>query len=357
MELGARLQLVPVAGWSPDLPPTGGDDLLGRHTEPVDADVAVHFMMPDRCRPVPGLPNVNYTMFEATRIPPSWVERALEHDLVIVPSETCRRAWQDSGVPAARLRVCGLGVDGAFFAGPATPLDLADHRGRPVRSYRTRFLHVGELRPRKNHLGLLRTWLRATSSGDDAILVLKSAAPPHLVAAFRQDVARMVNRAGREFSDAAPVLFVNDVFDDQQMRALYRMATHYISMSHAEGWDMPMMEAAASGLSLLAPDQPTYRGYLGQSDADWIRCHEADVHFEGQAGSEDLAYFRGLRWWQPDEADAARLLASVIASGRGCPPPTRRMLTDFTWARASHRLLGLLGELCLPGRAIRVADS
>jgi glycosyltransferase involved in cell wall biosynthesis len=357
IQLGVDVQLIPLPGWSPDLPSTIADDLLSRHTKPVDADVAVHFMMPDRCQPAAGLPNVNYTMFEATRIPPTWADRARDHDLVIVPSETCRRAWRGSGVPAARLRVCGLGVDAAFFAGPAAPLDLADSRGRPVHSYRTRFLHVGELRPRKNHLGLLRTWITATTSDDDAILILKSAAPPHLVAAFRQDVARMRERTGREFSDAAPIVFVNEVFDDLRMRALYRAATHYISMSHAEGWDMPMMEAAASGLSLLTPDQPTYRGYLGPSDADWIGCQEAGVHFEGQAGIEDLAYFHGLRWWQPDEADAARLLADVIATGRGCPPPTQRLLTEFTWARASQRLLDLLGELCPPRSPIHAAGS
>jgi glycosyltransferase involved in cell wall biosynthesis len=348
IELGARLQLVPVAGWSPDLPPFRDGDWFGRHTEPVNADIAVHFMMPDRCRPVPGLPNANFTMFEATRIPPAWVERSREHDLVILPNQTCREAWQDSGVPATKLRVCGLGTDGAFFARPTPPLDLVDHRGRPVRGYRRRFLHVGELRPRKNHLGLLRTWLRATTSEDDAVLILKSVAHPHLATLFGQDVAGIQEQIGRRFGDAAPVVFLNEVFDDDQMRALYHTATHYISMSHAEGWDLPMMEAAAAGLSLLVPDQPTYRVYLGPSDADWIRCSQVDVHLEGRAGIEDLSYFRGLRWWQPDEADAAELLARVIASGQSRPPPTRKIVTDFTWLRASQRLLGLLDELRAP---------
>jgi hypothetical protein len=92
----------------------------------------------------------------------------------------------------------------------------------------------------------------------------------------------MREQAGRDFADAAPVLLINEVLGDRQLRALYRTATHYISMSHGEGWDMPMMEAAA-----------------------------------------------------------ARVIADVIASGRRRPPPMRRMLTEFTWERASRRLLGL----------------
>lgn len=343
--LGARLQLVPVAGWSPDLPASVGAEWLDRHTRELDADVVVHFMMPDRCRPVAGLPSANYTMFEATRIPAAWVERARMHDLIVLPNERCRDAWADSGVPASRLRVCGLGVDGASFALPGPPLDLAGPRGRPVRSYRRRFLNVGELRPRKNHLGLLRTWLRATTSDDDAILVLKCVAPPHLVAQFAEDVARMEASAGRSLSGAAPILFVNERLDDAGMRALYRSATHYVSMSHAEGWDLPMMEAAAAGLSLVAPDHSSYRSYLEPPDADWIPSPEVDVQLEGRAGAEDLAYFAGLRWWQPDEAAAGELIARIIASERMRPPPIRRLLTEFTWARASQRLLDVLSEL------------
>jgi glycosyltransferase involved in cell wall biosynthesis len=343
--LGARLQLVPVADWSPDLPELPGEQWFDRHSEELDPDVVVHFMMPDRCRPISGRRNANYTMFEATRIPPAWVELAREHDLIVLPNDSCRDAWHESGVPASRLRVCGLGVDGAFFARRVPPLDLVDAGGRPLRSYRRRFLHVGELRPRKNHLGLLRTWLRATSPNDDAILVLKCVAPPYLVNQFAQDVARMQALAGRKLSGAAPIVFVNQQLGEDEMRALYHSATHYISMSHGEGWDLPMMEAAAAGLSLITPDHPSYRFYLGPSDADWMPSREVDAQFEGRAGIEDLAYFDGLRWWQPDEAAAGELVAHVIASDERRPPPTQRILSEFTWTRASQRLLDVLYEL------------
>jgi glycosyltransferase involved in cell wall biosynthesis len=341
--LGVRLQLVPIGAWSPELP--SSDTGLQAHCEEIAADVAVHFMMPDRCRPVPDLPNANYTMFEAARIPADWVERARDHDMIITPTDPCRDAWEASGVPASKLRVCGLGVDGAFFARPSPPLELASPAGRPVQSFRRRFLHVGELRPRKNHLGLLRTWLRATTSDDDAILVLKCSGPPSLMALFVEDVARMQRRLGRNLADAAPILFVTQTLEDHEMRALYRSATHYVGMSHGEAWDMPMMEAATAGVSLLAPDQPNYRVYLDPSDADWIPCHEVDALPEGMAGIEDFTYFRGLRWWQPDEAAAAELIARVIGSAESRRPPTDRMLEEFAWARASERLLELLREL------------
>jgi hypothetical protein len=49
------------------------------------------------------------------------------------------------------------------------------------------------------------------------------------------------------------------------MPGLFAAASHYWSMSHGEGWDQPMIEAAASGLRLIAPRHTAYLEYL---DAD-----------------------------------------------------------------------------------------
>jgi glycosyltransferase involved in cell wall biosynthesis len=284
-------------------------------------------------------------MFEATGIPLQWRERARGFDLIIVPNESCRTAWDNGGVPRSKLRVCPLGVDGAFFSQPVAPLALRDARGRPVSSYRQRFLNVGEVRPRKNHLGLVRTWLTTTRSDDDAILILKCAVPAFLMDDFQADVERMLARTGRSYDDAASVLVLNGVFSDEHMRALYHSATHYVSMSHGEGWDLAMMEAAAAGLRLIAPDHSSYRTYLERADAEWIPADEVQVSFEGRVGREDLEYFRGLSWWQPDEAAAGEIFAKIIRGGEARRPPTERLLREYGWHQASRRLLAVLQEL------------
>lgn len=344
-QLGVQLQISPVDSWSPELPRTEDLDWFDALAADVDPDVVVHFMMPDRCQPEPGKPNANYTMFEATRIPPRWRDLAGDFDLIIVPTESCLAAWSESGVSASKLRVCPLGVDGAFFSQPVPPLALKDGSGRPVGRYGHRFLNVGEMRPRKNHLGLLRTWLTATRRGDDALLILKCPMPAFLADDFQADLADMQARVGRRFDEAAPVLFLDGVYTDSDMRALYRAATHYVSMSHGEGWDLPMMEAAAAGLSLIAPDHSSYRSYLRRTDAEWIPAREVEVSFEGRIGREDLAYFRGLSWWQTDEAEAAAIFARIIQGSPPLQPPTERILTEYGWDQAARRLLEVLQEL------------
>src|SRR5262245_24880408 len=71
---GVAVRLVDVPQWSPvKLAPDQRDPWFDTLGAPVEARTVLHFCMPHQVRSTPGLLNVNYTMFEATRIPASWV--------------------------------------------------------------------------------------------------------------------------------------------------------------------------------------------------------------------------------------------------------------------------------------------
>ena len=72
--------------------------------------------------------NVNYTTFETTRIPQSWIKHSLSHDLVILTSDSAKKAWMAGGVPEERLKVCPLGVDPQRFHPGVEPLDMGSQR-------------------------------------------------------------------------------------------------------------------------------------------------------------------------------------------------------------------------------------
>jgi hypothetical protein len=137
--------------------------------------------MPHQMLVEPGLVNVNYTMFEATRIHPSWVAQARTYDLVIVPNEFCREIWRRSGAPRDRVAPCPLGIDTELFGRPAAPRPL------PA-SGRVRFLNLSEVNRRKNLGALIRVWQRATTPEDDALLVLKLATDDGGLEQFRAEI-------------------------------------------------------------------------------------------------------------------------------------------------------------------------
>jgi glycosyltransferase involved in cell wall biosynthesis len=345
IKLGVAVELRHVEGWSVELPPSQRESWVDRLGAPVGATTALHFVMPPRAAPVPGMRNVNYTMFEADRIPPAWAARAADHDLIVVPTAASREAWLAGGVDERRVVVAPLGVDADFFSRPVAPLPLMTASGRWAMAYSTRFLSVAELRPRKNLLGLLRVWIRATRPDDDAVLILKASAfRPHVVPQFLADVDAMQVALGRRLIDAAPVVLLAELLPDPYMPALYRTATHYVSVSHGEGWDLPMMEAATAGLQLIAPRHTAYVEYLRDDEVEFIPARPARARFEGRVGAEDAAFFERSSWWDPDEhaaTDAIRRAIDGLATPKSSP--AARIADEYCWERSACRLLDAMG--------------
>jgi len=130
------------------------------------------------------------------------------------------------------------------------------------------------------------------------------------------------------------------------MPSLYCTATHYFSMSCGEGWDQPMMEAAASGLQLVAPRHSAYIDYLDDSIAHFLPARLQPAEFEGSMAGEDRIFFEGCSWWVPDENAAAATLRGLID---GSLPPTQpaapRIRERFTWSAATRSLIEILLEI------------
>lgn len=343
---GLPVQLTPLDGWSAALPPESRELWFEKLRAPKETDVALHFTMPTLSRPRRASRNVNYTMFEADSLPREWVARAADHDRIFVPTRCCFETWRNSGVAEEQLRVVPFGVDGRFFSRPARPLPLLLPDERPVASFAHRFLNIGDLRPRKNHLGLLRAWANATRRGDDAVLLVKLSASSAALHLFQADVAELQQRLGRSLSDAAPIVFLNRMLTEGELRSLYASATHYISLSCGEGWDFPMTESAAAGLQLIAPRHSAYCEYLGEEEALWIPAARTPAVIEGRAGAEDRRWFAGTSWWRPDEEAAAGTIRAAIDSHVRAQSPAMRICRDLGWDRAAARLHEMLIELC-----------
>jgi glycosyltransferase involved in cell wall biosynthesis len=337
---GVELELEDLPEWGPaKLPPHLQDPFFNTLGNPVDARVVVQFCMPHQIQHHVRLVDVNYTMFEANRIPAHWVRRSQRCDMTVLPTESSRRAWAGSGVPADRLQICPLGIDPARFDGSAQPLDLPWHEPKPIRNHRMRFLNVSELGPRKNLVGLLHAWLLATTDEDDAVLILKLGdyAPGRRERLYR-DLVTVERQVGKTLGEAAPIHFVYDVYSDDEMLGLFAAATHYISLSHGEGWDQAMMEAVASGLVPVAPVHSAYLTYLDATIAHLIPSREVPVVFDD--GDELKALFAGASWWEPDVDEAAALVRALIDGRAGAIVSGRRyILSAFTWEKATARLL------------------
>lgn len=343
--LGAKVDLQDIPDWGPSiLPYEQREPWLERLPRLASVRAVVHSALPTYVVPTPWTPDINYTMFEATRIPNEWAQAHHAADLVVVPTEHSRRAWVDSGVPESKLRLCPLGVRTDLFRPGVPPLPIEDSRGRPVTTYGRRFLNVSAVGARKNLEGLMRVWLRATSALDDAILVIKAGSHnantrAHLDSAIRGAEAG----AGKRLHQAAPIEFVNVMLPDADMPRLFALGTHYVSLSFGEGWDLPMSQAAAAGLRLIAPRHSAYLDYLDDDVASLISAREVPAAFPDDPWM--AALFAGTNWWAPDEDEAVELVRQALAGDDEPAASARdRMVTRFTWEHAAARLLEIIAE-------------
>jgi len=233
-------------------------------------------------------------------------------------------------------------------------------RGRPFGSRRTRFLNVSDITTglRENLGGLIGTWIAATGADDDAVLALKwyhHGGPDVARSQFEETVSNVERIVGRSAADAAPIELVTDWFAEEAMPGLYAACTHYLSVSNGEGWDLPMVEAGAAGLRLIAPDHSAYRAYLNETIATLIPSAPAPVHPRDWLGGDGDDLLLGIRWWKPD-LDAARDAVTDAIAGRDAYRSLARdtMLREFSWERAAERLLAILGDDAERREAARV---
>jgi glycosyltransferase involved in cell wall biosynthesis len=105
-----------------------------------------------------------------------------------------------------------------------------------------------------------------------------------------------------------------------------------------------MLEAAASGLRLIAPDHSAYSTYLDGSVARLIGSREVPCLFSGW-GLVQL-FFHSAKWWEPDEREAILAIRSAIDGKDVSTGLARdRVIREFTWERATRRLIVLLDAL------------
>lgn len=310
------------------------DPFFDGFERPVRARALLNFVIPSLAESVPGLDSILFSMSETRTVPPDCLSYSLRHRHLIVPTPSSAEAWMRVGFPEERVHLCPLGVHPRPLSSGIAPRAVSDGRGRLLADYRTRIVNISDLTLRKNLDGLLRVWLTATRADDDAALLLKigKGVPGEdaRIGAFLASVAASI---GKPLTAAAPVFVLSGAFSDDEMTSLLAAATHYWSMSHGEGWDLPMTQAGAMGLTLIAPRHSAYTAYLDDGVALMLPVRP----------SPGRRPYVGLEWWSPDEDAASDIIARVIREGAAPPRSARdRLSAEFSWERAGGRLIEVL---------------
>lgn len=238
----------------------------------------------------------------------NWLLRACAQraDLVIAISHAAASELTEHyRIPRERIRIVPLGVHPRWFERPAErTIDEALARRGLRPGY---VLHVGTLQPRKNLDALLTAYERLPSS-------IRRERQLVLVGKYGW-AAQSLRARLRALQPQGRVVWL-DYVERDELRALYHAAGMFVFPSLAEGFGLPVLEALACGLRVIASDLPALREVLGER-ALWIDATRpdaiADAIVRVDASADDATlrfahreYARTFTW----QACATRTLAA-----------------------------------------------
>jgi len=182
-----------------------------------------------------GAYRIGFTMLETDRLPAHWVAQANLMDEVWTPTEWGRTVFLASGVTKPVYTI-PLGVDLTTFTPGPSRQELND---------RTVFLSVFEWSRRKGWDVLLRAYQAAFTPTDPVVLVLKI---------DHRAPGNPLREMATFLGDCAPPVAVlyNQTFSPTRMAELYRSADCFVLPTRGEGWGMPILEAMACGVPVIA---------------------------------------------------------------------------------------------------------
>jgi glycosyltransferase involved in cell wall biosynthesis len=227
------------------------------------------------------------------------------------PSQAARcdiRRFYGAELPAEAILPHGVGAQFFSLAGRPRPpgVDLPDRY----------ILHVGARRPHKNQRVLVQALSALRASHPDLGLVLIGQPDPR----FPDQVGELVQALGlsdhvRRYAHA----------DDEVLLDLYANAAVFAYPSLVEGFGMPLLEAMAAGLPVVA------------SDAEAVQEVASD-------GALIVPALTADRW-----AQALDQVLSDPHSAQGLRERARAVAARHTWARSAERTLAVLASAARGG--------
>jgi glycosyltransferase involved in cell wall biosynthesis len=188
--------------------------------------------------------------------------------IVCISRATADELTANYGISPQRITVVHLGVSPVFTPAVTPCEDVPMEQLQRLQPSSMRILHVGNTIPRKRIDLLLRIFAEVRKRIPDAVLL-------RVGGAFTREQQIVLRALG--LTESVQVL---PFLTERQLAAVYRQSTLLLLTSEREGFGLPLLEAMACGLPVVASDIPAFREVGGQAalycridDLDeFIRC-------------------------------------------------------------------------------------
>lgn len=227
-----------------------------------------------------GKYKIGFTMLETTGIPKEWVRQCNMMDEIWVPSYFNKNTFRNSGVTVP-IYIIPLGIDPNYYSPQI--VSYKKHK-------KYTFLSVFEWGERKAPEILIRAFSKAFSKKDDVILLCKVINNDASI-----NIAEEIRKLNLREQGPEIIFLYNTKFADYDMATLYRSADCFVLSTRGEGWGMPILEAMACGLPVIATNWSSQVDFYGSDNG-----YPVDITGLIDAKAK-CPYYEGFQWADPSE--------------------------------------------------------
>jgi len=323
-DISVTFDVVPwgITPWYVD--PDACDGLIGRilqHSQKKDEyDVSLQLQLPNEWSPFLAKTNVGISaVVETDRCNPQWVEAVNRMDMVIVPSEFTKSVLNASGNVTVPVHV----VPESWVAEvkDAKKIKKADVLGEGMKLETDfNFLLVSQFtgnnpeNDRKNIAYTIKWFMEQFKGNTEVGLVVKTNFG-RMSASDRQNTLQVLSQILLE-SQVGPgprVYLLHGRMTNEEMVGLY---THpkikaLINLTRGEGFGLPLLEAAACGLPIIATGWSAHTEFLGQGKYVKVDYTLGPVH---PSRIDGAIFVEGAQWANASGDDFKRKLKRFHSS-------------------------------------------
>lgn len=275
-----------------------------------------------------GSHKIGYTMLETDRIPKEWARQANLMDEVWTPSHFNKETFQESGVTKP-VHVIPLGIDINYF-------------NPSIKGFRTEgpfiFMSIFEWGERKAPEILLKAFNDEFNCKEDAMLFVKTFNNDQFVS-----VSSQVKNMGLKSHGGKICISLNEIVPAYQLGYLYKSADCFVLPTRGEGWGMPILEAMACGLPVIATNWSAQTDFMKEDNSFPLNVEKLIP------AVAKCPYYHGFNWAEPSYEHLRYLMRYLyehreIARKVG-EKAAEEVAHKWTWEKAAEKIIERISNI------------